>query len=133
MTSLTAKQQQAYDYIRAFYAEHSVGPTVREVGAHLGVKSSCSSQRHIEALIRKGFVTHDRYKYRSLRPVEALPVAADEIEVENASLRMAFKSALRIIDTYGHCAARNPYPALREDYATIEAARHTATGGPRQC
>jgi repressor LexA len=42
-------------------------PTVREIGQEIGVASSCTVQRHLDALVRKGFITRDRYKYRSIQ------------------------------------------------------------------
>src|SRR5439155_20413076 len=40
--------------------------TVREIGLEIGVASSCTVQRHLDALERKGFIKRDRYKYRSI-------------------------------------------------------------------
>jgi repressor LexA len=41
-------------------------PTVREIGKEIGVQSSCTVQRHLDALERKGFISRNRYKYRSI-------------------------------------------------------------------
>lgn len=39
MEKLTAKQQKIYDYIQTFSAEHGYPPSVREIGAAVGLKS----------------------------------------------------------------------------------------------
>lgn len=75
MIKLTTRQAEALAIIRRVYAETGQGPAVREIGREMGVLSSCTVQRHIEALIKKGFVTKDRYKYRSVRPVGVQIVA----------------------------------------------------------
>ena len=38
MAKLTAKQQQIYDYILSFTADHGYPPSVREIGAAVGLK-----------------------------------------------------------------------------------------------
>ena len=39
MAKLTTKQQQIYDYMLAFKSEHGYFPSVREIGAAVGLKS----------------------------------------------------------------------------------------------
>ena len=39
MANLTRKQQQIYDFILAFTNEHGYPPSVREIGAAVGLKS----------------------------------------------------------------------------------------------
>ena len=46
MANLTAKQQQIYDYILAFTAEHGYPPSVREIGAAVGLKSPSTVHFH---------------------------------------------------------------------------------------
>lgn len=89
MKDLTPKQSQALGFIRRTYARTGRGPSVREIAAELGIKSSCSAQRHIEALIKKGLVTHDRYQYRSLRPLgcDVTLLRIEALERELADLR----------------------------------------------
>src|ERR1044071_9656306 len=66
MKGLTAKQQRVLDVIRVAMREKGQPPTVREIGKEIGVLSSCTVQRHLDALERKGFIRRDRYKYRSI-------------------------------------------------------------------
>lgn len=57
MEQLTVRQMRVLEGIRGYMrAAHRV-PTVREIGAALGLRSSCTVQRHLEALERKGAIT----------------------------------------------------------------------------
>ena len=66
MKGLTAKQQRVLDVIRHAMRHRGQPPTVREIGKEIGVQSSCTVQRHLDALEKKGFISRDRYKYRSI-------------------------------------------------------------------
>lgn len=66
MKGLTAKQQRVLDVIRSAMRARGNPPTVREIGREIGVLSSCTVQRHLDALEKKGFIKRDRYKYRSI-------------------------------------------------------------------
>ena len=39
MAKLTKKQQEVYDYILSFTTQHGYPPSVREIGAAVGLKS----------------------------------------------------------------------------------------------
>jgi repressor LexA len=67
MKGLTTKQQRVLEVIRNAMRERGQPPTVREIGQEIGVASSCTVQRHLDALVRKGYITRDRYKYRSIQ------------------------------------------------------------------
>ena len=66
MKGLTVKQQRVLEVIRTSLRQRGQPPTVREIGTEIGVASSCTVQRHLDALERKGFIKRDRYKYRSI-------------------------------------------------------------------
>lgn len=66
MKGLTSKQQRVLDVIRGAMRLTGQPPTVREIGKEIGVLSSCTVQRHLDALEKKGFIKRDRYKYRSI-------------------------------------------------------------------
>jgi repressor LexA len=66
MKGLTAKQRRVLEVIRHCLKMRGQPPTVREIGQEIGVASSCTVQRHLDALERKGFIKRDRYKYRSI-------------------------------------------------------------------
>ena len=71
MQRLTARQQQVLEGIHGILREKGYPPTVREIGARLGLRSSCTVQRHLEALERKGYIKRDRTKARSVEIIQA--------------------------------------------------------------
>lgn len=71
MQKLTGRQQQVLEGIDRIAREKGYPPTVREIGELLGLRSSCTVQRHLEALERKGYVKRDRTKARSLEILQA--------------------------------------------------------------
>lgn len=81
MRGLTAKQQRVLDVIVDSMREYGKPPTVREIGEQIGVSSSCTVQRHLDALERKGHIRRSRYQYRSIeltdRPVQPFAPAAN--------------------------------------------------------
>ncbi|MCC2672239.1 MAG: regulatory protein LexA [Armatimonadetes bacterium] len=66
MKGLTTKQTRVLDVIRGAMRHSGQPPTVREIGREIGVQSSCTVQRHLDALEKKGFIRRNRYKYRSI-------------------------------------------------------------------
>ena len=66
MKGLTTKQQRVLEVIRGAMRHRGQPPTVREIGREIGVQSSCTVQRHLDALEKKGFIRRNRYKYRSI-------------------------------------------------------------------
>lgn len=74
---LTARQQEVLDFIRTYRTGRGYSPTVREVSAGFGMKSVRGAHDHLHALRKKGHVTWDEGKARSLRLlVDEAPGAA---------------------------------------------------------
>src|ERR1035438_6513115 len=72
MTELTKRQQQVLDFIQSVRRSTESSPTLREIAAHFGFKSTRAAADHLDALKRKGFVESDSGKARSLRVVSSL-------------------------------------------------------------
>jgi repressor LexA len=66
MEGLTRRQQEVLTGIRTIFQETGYPPTVRELGERLGLRSSCTVQRHLEALERKGFIRRNPTKARTI-------------------------------------------------------------------
>jgi repressor LexA len=66
MQRLTERQGQVLKGIHDIAQQKRYPPTVREIGERLGLRSSCTVQRHLEALERKGYIKRDRTKARSI-------------------------------------------------------------------
>ena len=72
MTELTKRQRQVLDYIQSVQQTAGATPTLREIAAHFGFASSRASADHLVALKRKGFITSEPNKARSLRIITPL-------------------------------------------------------------
>jgi repressor LexA len=68
MQGLTDRQQQVLRYIRDSITERGYPPTLREIGAHMGIRSTNGVNDHLRALERKGYLTREDMKSRALRP-----------------------------------------------------------------
>lgn len=68
MQGLTDRQQQVLHYIRQSITERGYPPTLREIGAHMGIRSTNGVNDHLRALERKGYLTREDMKSRALRP-----------------------------------------------------------------
>lgn len=56
MLPLTAKQEKILSFIEQFRNRYSLSPTYQEIGTRFGFGSPNAVQKHIGALIRKGFL-----------------------------------------------------------------------------
>ena len=66
MEKLTAKQQKIYDYIQTFSAEHGYPPSVREIGAAMGLKSPSTVHFHLKGLEEAGVIIKAEGKTRAI-------------------------------------------------------------------
>ena len=71
MKKLTAKQQQIYDYICFFTAEHGYPPSVREIGEAVGLKSPSTVHFHLKGLEDAGVIIKAEGKTRAISLVDS--------------------------------------------------------------
>jgi repressor LexA len=69
MVGLTQRQQMVLDFIRQSIVDRGYPPTLREIGARMGIRSTNGVNDHLRALERKGYLTREDMKSRALRPV----------------------------------------------------------------
>ena len=72
MQKLTDRQKAVLTYISDSIDDHGYPPTLREIGNHLGIRSTNGVNDHLRALERKGYLTREDMKSRTLRLVKAL-------------------------------------------------------------
>ena len=110
MAKLTAKQQQIYDYILTFTAEHGYPPSVREIGAAVGLKSPSTVHFHLKGLEEAGMITKAEGKTRAITVVD----------------RAAPEPPQNQVPIVGNVAAGAPILAEQhiEDYLTFDAGAH---------
>lgn len=77
---LTQRQQMVLDFIRQSIADRGYPPTLREIGARMGIRSTNGVNDHLRALERKGYLTREDMKSRALRPTAHANSNADERE-----------------------------------------------------
>ncbi len=70
MEKLTERQQGIYDFIKSYIAERSYSPTVREIGAAVGLSSTSTVHAHIKALIKKGYIVFNPSTQRTIAIAE---------------------------------------------------------------
>jgi repressor LexA len=79
---LTERQRQALDYITDCLTVRGYPPTLREIGEHMGIRSTNGVNDHLKALERKGYLVREELKSRALRPVDLVDKSSrDDIEV----------------------------------------------------
>jgi repressor LexA len=77
---LTQRQQMVLDFIRQSIADRGYPPTLREIGARMGIRSTNGVNDHLRALERKGYLTREDMKSRALRPTAHANSNADPAE-----------------------------------------------------
>ena len=81
MKALSPKQQQIYDYIISFSAEHGYPPSVLEIGAYVGLKSPSTVHFHLKGLEAAGLITKAEGKTRSITVAQPETPAVPEDKV----------------------------------------------------
>ena len=112
MGTITPKQQNIYDFIQSFTAEHGYPPSVREIGAAMGLKSPSTVHFHLKGLEEAGMIVKAEGKTRAI----TLPAAPNRAVAEESNAR-----ADRI-PVVGSVAAGSPILAEEciEDYLTFD-------------
>lgn len=112
MGTITPKQQKIYDFIQSFTAEYGYPPSVREIGAAMGLKSPSTVHFHLKGLEEAGMIVKAEGKTRAI----TLPAAPNRAVAEESNAR-----ADRI-PVVGSVAAGSPILAEEciEDYLTFD-------------
>src|SRR4051812_43397417 len=74
---LTERQQRVLAFIESQIRKHGYPPTIREIGRHLGIKSTNGVNDHLNALQRKGYIKRQDHKSRTLAIVKSANDDAD--------------------------------------------------------
>ena len=111
MKQLTPKQRQIYEFIQAFSAEHGYPPSVREIGAAVGLKSPSTVHFHLKGLEEAGILVKAEGKTRAITLAGAARPVAEEEHGERDR-----------VPVLGNVAAGSPILAEEcvEDYLTFD-------------
>ncbi|MDY0001412.1 MAG: transcriptional repressor LexA [Polyangia bacterium] len=77
MEPLTKRQRQVLSFVERSIEERGYPPTMREIGQHMGIRSTNGVNDHLKALERKGYIVREDLKSRTLRPVGSSPRTRD--------------------------------------------------------
>jgi repressor LexA len=121
MQGLTKRQLQTLDFIRHSIEARGYPPTLREIGEHMGIRSTNGVNDHLRALERKGYLRREDMKSRALRVVE------DSTSV--APPRVDEDEDLMTIQVLGRVAAGLPLLAEENVVDTVRIDRMLVRGG----
>jgi repressor LexA len=124
MQGLTQRQQMVLDFIRESIHDRGYPPTLREIGARMGIRSTNGVNDHLRALERKGYLTREDMKSRALRPTGAAPVSSTDIVIEPAN-----DVDLVEVQVLGRVAAGLPLLAEEHVIDTVRIDRTLVKGG----
>lgn len=127
--ALSPRQRQVLDFIVERIEQHGYPPTIREICQHFNISSTNGVADHLKALTRKGYLTHQECKSRTLRPVPDVlpqrPAAAERAADANAgggalapvvklSTRTGQAPKLASVPLLGRVAAGQPILAVED-------------------
>lgn len=128
MQGLTDRQQQVLHYIRQSIHDRGYPPTLREIGAHMGIRSTNGVNDHLRALERKGYLTREDMKSRALRPKDLDGAAAARTDGAPAPANDQTEDILEI-PVLGRIAAGLPLLAEEHVLDTVRIERNMVRGG----
>lgn len=69
MKKISEKQQRILDFITSYTMERGYAPSVRDIGAEMGLRSPSTVHAHIKKLQEAGYLAADDHKSRTLTPI----------------------------------------------------------------
>lgn len=108
------------DFIRQSISDRGYPPTLREIGARMGIRSTNGVNDHLRALERKGYLTREDMKSRALRPTTTHDVA-QQLDLDG---RPGASNDSRAFGTESHSAD------LDEEMVEIQVLGRVAAGLP---
>ncbi|MFC2329850.1 MAG: transcriptional repressor LexA [Treponema sp.] len=85
MKQITDRQKEVFSFIENFTKANDYPPTVREISEHFGI-SLRAVQDHISALQKKGFISTEQKRSRSIRILEDKKQSISKIFVDKVPL-----------------------------------------------
>jgi repressor LexA len=115
MQGLTTRQREILDFITERIQQQGYPPTIREIGEHMGIRSTNGVNDHLKALERKGFLKREGLKSRALRPVN-MP----EPPVSNVIPAVIPRGDVIDVPVLGRVAAGSPILADENVETTVQ-------------
>src|SRR3954468_20568441 len=110
---LTDRQKAVLDFISRSIEKRGYPPTLREIGEHMGIRSTNGVNDHLKALEKKGYLEREDLKSRALRPIS-----------QNFASDGAGPSGLMVeVPILGRVAAGEPILAVEDAQDTVKVDR----------
>ena len=141
---LTDRQRQALDFIGTYIHSRGYPPTLREIGEHMGIRSTNGVNDHLKALEKKGYLEREDLKSRALRPLSLSsgePIrrdGRDQRDDENGAggqlLPFGRRGEEHLVDVplLGRVAAGQPILAVEDAEETVRVDRFFLGAGTRE-
>lgn len=129
MVGLTQRQQMVLDFIRESISQRGYPPTLREIGAKMGIRSTNGVNDHLRALERKGYLTREDMKSRALRPTNMSVQMPLPHTLNNVAQAAPANDDLVEIPIVGRVAAGQPLLAEEHVIDTVRIDRGMLRGG----
>jgi repressor LexA len=101
--AITRRQREMYDFISRFIAEHSYSPSYEEIKVGMGLSSLATVHKHITNLEKKGLLTRD---YNRSRSIDLLPPKGRLKQSMNVNTGL-------VLPLLGRIAAGQPIEAIQ--------------------
>ena len=115
---LGKRQLAIYDFIRTYSTEHGYPPSVREIGAAVGLASPSTVHMHLKVLEEHGLIRRDSQKPRTIEVLDKQTSSADE-QVPQASVSQDVDRNLISLPLVGRVAAGTPILAEQNVEETL--------------
>src|SRR5205823_1377504 len=112
---LTDRQKAVLDFISRSIEKHGYPPTLREIGEHMGIRSTNGVNDHLKALEKKGYLEREDLKSRALRPIS--PLSSTHVA------RGALSGEMVEVPILGRVAAGEPILAVEDASDTVKVDR----------
>ena len=124
LPKLTDRQRQVYAFIEDRIREWGFPPTIREIGEHLGIRSTNGVSDHLKALKRKGYLTQKVMKSRTLQVVTGGTTSRDANNANRAAGPSDITASHIDVPILGKVAAGEPILAEEnaEERVLVDAA-----------
>lgn len=122
LDKLTKRQKAVLDFIIECIDTEGYPPTIREIGDHLGIKSTNGVNDHLKAIERKGYLEREDGKSRALKPLSNPDGSVYGREaVSSTDDTQVFDQPVRSVPVVGRIAAGMPAQAIEntEEFLSI--------------
>jgi repressor LexA len=124
---LTERQFKVLSFIENEIRDQGYPPTIREIGEHLGIRSTNGVNDHLKALLRKGYIERSNHKSRTLKVLRpTLAAIANPSNVIPLKSKSPMTGMPAVLGAKPSTSASNS----NDDFASIPLLGRVAAGTP---